>query len=63
MADHLPAAQAVLDQVPDPDTCRAMLARAVHEAGLLRRLLKVSQRKADHRRRGPGQEEVPACHA
>jgi hypothetical protein len=63
MADSLPAAQAVLDHVPDPDTCRALLARAVREAELLRRLLKVAQRKAEYRARPQPVTGGPRCDA
>jgi hypothetical protein len=63
MANHLPAAETVLKHIPDPVTCRAMLARAVREAELLRRLLKVSLREADYRSRAMRREEAPPCHA
>jgi hypothetical protein len=60
MTGDIPPAQAVLEQIPEPDTCRAMLARAAREIELLRWLLKVSQRKADLRGRS-APVEVPPC--
>jgi hypothetical protein len=58
MTDKLPPAQAILKQIPAPHVCRQMLARAISEVELLRRLLKVSQRKADCHNRTHDRKEA-----
>jgi hypothetical protein len=58
MPSTVPPARAVLQHVPAPPVVRAMLANAVREAELLRRLLRVAERLADGapagRRGAPG---------
>jgi hypothetical protein len=56
----LPAASTVIEHIPDPETCKAMLTRSLRDAELLRRLLKVAQRKADYREREVGKEVAHA---
>ena len=43
--DDLPDPQVVLDAIPDPPTCRALLARAIRHAAIFRKLISISERK------------------
>lgn len=61
MPNTIPPARSVLKRVPAPPVVRAMLANAIREAELLRRLLRVSERLASAGPGGTPDEEGPPC--
>lgn len=48
MPDTLPLPEKLLEEIPDPETVRGWLARSIRQAALLRGLLRLAERKANH---------------
>jgi hypothetical protein len=54
--------QAILEDIPDPDTVRGWLTESIREAALLRSLLRVAERKASYERNSvERRKEVEPC--
>ena len=51
-----PQTQPILDTIPPPKAIRDRLSDVLHEAEVLRRLLRLSQREAKRQREGTGNE-------
>jgi hypothetical protein len=51
----------LIDQIPDPQTVRDWLAKAIRQAAILRCLLRVAEQKANHRSRPVRHEEATPC--
>jgi hypothetical protein len=49
----------LIEKIPDPQTVRDWLAKAIRQAAILRSLLRVAERKATHQSRAARQEESP----
>jgi hypothetical protein len=47
-----------IEQIPDPETIRVMLAEPVRRTDLLRSLMRLAVRKAAYRRPRPAEREV-----